>query len=124
MNVPGSDILALALSVLGTDSVQYYSFVSRAVNAIGYEEATYAEPVAVEGSVQALPRSEFEKLGLDLAKEYVYFFASLDMQNAGRDRANDYLGWDGSRWDIVNVTSWYAVDGWAQVLAVRIGPLS
>ena len=120
---PGSNLLALALSIMEPATVLFYPFLARSVNAIGLEVSTYGEPVTLEGSVQALPRSEFDKLGLDLAREYIVFYASLDMQNSGRDRENDYLAWAGARWDIVNVTAWHGIDGWSEVLAVKIGPL-
>ena len=119
--IPGINLLSLALSVMQPMTVSYYEFVSRTVNEIGYEVATYAEPIEIKGSLQALPRSEYEQLGLDLAREYVTFYASLDMQNSGRDRENDYLVWQGYRWDIVNVTAWHGIDGWSSVLAVKIG---
>jgi hypothetical protein len=122
--IPGADLLAMALSVLQPASVQFYPFVSRSVNDIGMEVSTYGEPVTLEGSVQALPRTEYERLGLDLAREYVTFFAQADMRSSGRDRENDYLAWSGAKWGIVNVTAWYEVDGWSEVLAVKIGPLS
>lgn len=121
--IPGANQLAMALSILQPTSVQFYPFVSRSVNAIGLEVSTYGEPVTLEGSVQALPRTEYERLGLDLAREYVTFFAQANMQNSGRDRENDYLAWSGAKWDIVNVTAWYGIDGWSEVLAVKIEPL-
>ena len=120
--IPGIDLLAMALSIMQPTSVEYYAFASRTVNAVGYEVGVYAEPVTLEGSMQAMPRSEYEQLGLDLAREYVTFYAQEDMQNSGRDRENDYLVWQGYRWDIVNVTAWHGIDGWSSVLAVKIGP--
>lgn len=121
--IPGADLLAMALSVIEPTAVQYYAFASRTPNAVGVQVATYAEPVTVKGSVQAVPLAEFEKFGLDLAREYVTMFAQFDMQNAGRDRANDYFVWRGQRWDIVQVTAWHAIDGWSEVLAIKAGPV-
>lgn len=120
--IPGADILAMALSIMQPTSVQYFPFLSRNVNAIGLEVSTYGAPVTLEGSLQALPRTEYEQLGLDLAREYIVFYAQADMQNSGRDRENDYLVWNGAKWDIVNVTAWHGIDGWSEVLAVKIGP--
>jgi hypothetical protein len=121
--IPGANLLAMALSIMEPAAVLFYPFISRNVNAIGLEVSTYGEPVTLEGSVQAMPRSEYEQLGLDLAREYITFYAQANMQNSGRDRENDYLAWDGFRWDIVNVTAWHGIDGWSSVLAVKVGPL-
>lgn len=117
--IPGGDILAMALSVIESTAVQYYAFDSRQLNDIGLEVSTYAAPETIEGSVQAMPLSEYNNLGLDLSREYITFYAEKDMHNSGRDRENDYFTWDGYRWDIVNVTAWYGIDGWSQVVAVK-----
>lgn len=117
--IPGSNILALALSVIQPTSIEYYSFVSRQLNSIGLEESTFSAPEVIKGSVQAMPLAEYNNLGLDLSREYVTLFAQKDMHNSGRDRENDYFMWDGYRWDVVNVTAWKAIDGWSQVIAVK-----
>lgn len=122
--IPGADLLAMALSIMEPATVLLYPFVSRNVNAVGYEVGTHGEPITLEGSVQAVPLAEFEKLGLDLSREYITFYASAVMQNSGRDRENDYLVWAGFRWDIVNVTAWHGIDGWSSVLAVKVKPVA
>lgn len=119
--IPGDNLLAMALSIMGTQDVQYYAFASRSVNTIGYEVNTYDEPVTITGSLQALPLNEYEKFGFDMAREYVTFFANLQMKESGRDRSSDYFTANGFRYSIVLVTDWSAIDGWSEVKAIKDG---
>lgn len=121
--IPGSNLLNLALGAITPMTVQYFAYSGRNINAVGLAVATHSAPVDIRGSVQAVPLANYERMGLDLNKEYIMFYASLGMESAGRDRSTDYLGWAGSRWDIDNVTAWHNIDGWSAVLAVKVGPL-
>lgn len=122
--IPGSNLLNQALTVIASQTVQYFAALSRQTNNIGLVTAVHSAPIDIKGSVQAVPLVNYERLGLDMNREYIMFYASLDMRDAQRDRTTDYLGWNGSRWDIINVTAWHGIDGWSSVLAVNVGALS
>ena len=52
MSVPGSNILATALTLIAASQITYLQFVSRTTNAIGMLVPTYAAPVTINGSIQ------------------------------------------------------------------------
>lgn len=118
--IPGSDILSLALSVIDSATFDYYAYNSRTTNAIGLYVTTFDEPVSMTGSIQAVPRNEYERLGLDFAKNYIRAFAELNWQEAGRDRAGDQIAWNDLRWQIVSITPWFNIDGWSEILAIEV----
>ena len=69
--IPGSNILKTALSVIGQQSFQFYKFTGRTTNALGYDQSSFASPVTLKGSIQAMSRSIYHEYGLDLEKNYI-----------------------------------------------------
>ncbi|WP_197335302.1 phage collar protein [Ralstonia solanacearum] len=63
--IPGSNLLGLALSVIGKQRVEYFRYIGRKTNDIGDDVSVYADPVPMFGSVQAVDRNMYQYLGLD-----------------------------------------------------------
>jgi hypothetical protein len=137
MMIPGSNILKLALSVIGSQTVNWFEFESSAPGPTGLQLATYAVPQTVTlGSVQPVPRSRYEAYGLDRQRSYVtWFVPNVNAQSITRDPdANgDVIEWpvnkDGSlisgtsrRYQLVGDTPWTSIDSWTYVLGIDIGP--
>lgn len=122
MIVPGSNLLAIALGVLGKQSIVLYKAASRAQNARGDWVTTYAAGVPVEGSWQPLDSRKYMELGLDLKKRYFNFYTSEPIQQAERGMSPDQASRDGRRYETVGDTPWQDVDGWRSALFVDIGP--
>lgn len=118
--IPGSNLLRLAIGVIGAQTVMWSHATGRTNNIIGLLVTTYADPVAVTGSFQPVPRALIETLGLDFNKEYVTFFTTTSFQDIGRDDAPDKFVFDGSTYQVLNNTEWMAVDGWNSSIAVKI----
>lgn len=120
--IPGMDILAQALSLIGSEPVTFYKAIDRARNAAGYIEPTFADGVCIEiGSVQAVARSKFQVLGLDWSKKYVTWFVEQNAIGLERGTSGDQFDYAGEKFQIESVTDWYAQDGWLAALAVKIG---
>lgn len=125
MTVPGSNVLRLALSVLGRQTVVLYRYAARTTNATGRDVTVYAAPAVVtEGSVQAVPRTRYASMGLDLTRSYVTWFTTASVRGIERDRAPDAFLFGGRRYDVTAVTPWNLQDGWNEVLGVDVGPSS
>lgn len=89
--IPGSNLLNMALSVIAPQKFTYYAFVSRKTGINGLDVATYASPMRVRGSVQPVPRSMYETLGLNLQKTYVNIFIARNIVDLNRDVSGDYI---------------------------------
>lgn len=122
-NVPGSNILAQALTVIAKQTVSYYAFVSRAPNANYLDVTTYADPVPLQGSWQPVKRELYERLGLDLQKNYSRFYVSANVIDVTRDVSGDQIHFQGRVWQCESVNPWYGVDGWVGVLVIDVGPI-
>lgn len=120
MNIPGVNLLALAQTVIGTQAVQYFRFLSRTNNAIGQFVSSFAAPVTINGSFQPVPRQKYAEMGLDMARDYAYFYSTTPIEDVGRDRAGDQLVFNGFRWEVSGRNDWTAIDGWNGVLVVRV----
>jgi hypothetical protein len=120
MNVPGANLLALAQTVIRTQTIQYYAFVSRTNNTIGQFVSTFADPVAIQGSFQPVPRQKYAEFGLDMTKVYAWFYSTTTISDVNRDRAGDQLAFDGKRWEVSGANDWSATDGWNGVLVVQV----
>lgn len=123
MSVPGMNLLGLALTVIGSQPVEYYQCTGPAVpNAAGFMAAPYAPAVLVTtGSVQAVSRARYAQLGLDLAKDYANWFVPRAVFGVDRDESGDRFAWRGALWQVESTTDWSAQDGWVQALAARVG---
>ena len=123
MTVPGSNVLRMALRVLGRQTVVLYRYASRSTSATGRDVAVYSPPLVVtEGSVQPVPRTRYAAMGLDLTRSYVTWFTSASVRGIERDRAPDQFVFGGRLYDVTAVTPWNLQDGWNEVVGVDLGP--
>jgi hypothetical protein len=119
--IPGQNLLNMCLTLIAKQSIIYYRFVSRAPNAVGQDITTYAAPVTIVGSFQAVPRKEYYLYGLNLQKNYSTFYSSNNVLDVSRDVSGDQLTYNGLRYQVESNNDWYAQDGWKGILVVEIG---
>jgi len=122
--IPGSNLYNRAIRLIRPTPIQYLAFVSRAQNAARQWVPSFAAPVEIQASVQAVPRSSYNDLGLDLQKNYVKVFASVNVVDLDRDTSGDRFIFDGRLYQIEDQNTWYLRDGWASCTAVDVGPAS
>ena len=117
-----SNLLKTAMRIVPTDgTVQYLRYVSDTTDDAGYETQAFADPVPVtQSSVQAVPQSRYEYLGLDYTREYVTWFAPFQVRGLSENYAGDRIKWRGSDWQIDRVTAWSGEDGWTEALCYRM----
>jgi len=121
MIVPGSNLLAIALTVIAPETIALYPATGRTQNSIGEWVTTYAAGLPVEGSWQPIDQSKYESLGLDLSKRYFMFYASEDITGIVRNESPDIAERKGRKYSTVGDTPWYDVDGWQASMFVDIG---
>lgn len=122
MKVPGSNVLRKAMRVLGNNTFTWYQFTGTSTNDIGLDVNTFAYGQQVKGSVQPVPRSSLQTLGLDFNKEYINVFSQPPVQDLARDRAGDQIQFNGFRYQVMSDTQWSGIDGWQQSLCVKLQP--
>lgn len=120
--VPGSNLLADAFELIETQPMQYLKYASRALNEVGQYVSSFDAPVPVEGSIQAVPRSKYQMMGLDFQKFYVQIYVELLVVDLQRGMSGDQFIDDatGIRYQIESETDWFYQDGWVSALAIRI----
>lgn len=123
MTVPGANLLAAALSIIGSQTVDYYAESGPPVtDAAGRLTPQYADAAAVRGSFQPLPLTTASLLGLDIAQSWAVFYAPITVIAPTRDHSGDQLAYFGRRYQVTGKTDWRAQDGWTALLCVDIGP--
>jgi hypothetical protein len=120
MTVPGSNLLGMALSILGQQSFWYFAFKCREPNEIGQDITQYQPPRMLTGSVQPVPRSLYQQYGLDFDRYYINFYVSKKVLDVARDVSGDQIEFNCKRFQCLSKTDWYPQDGWVAVLAVEI----
>jgi hypothetical protein len=137
MMVPGSNLLTLALTVIGSTPVRYFGYQSVENGETGLDTVTYADPVTyVRGSVQPVDRNRYEALGLDWEKSYIVWYVpnlagttlSRNPDNSG-DVVEAPVNRDGSlipgvsrRYQLLQGNNWFNADKWMSLVGVDIGP--
>ena len=122
MIVPGSNLLALALTIQGKQTVLWAQDAGRVINGVGKQVTAYNFPVAVEGSFQPMSRDRVQRDGWDLAKNYATFYASAPLKPVERGLSGDQFAYGGWLWQAVGDVDWFNQDGWDKVVLVRVGP--
>lgn len=126
MIVPGSNILGMALGVIGSQTVKWFAFQGVTTGPTGLDTSTYATGVdIVKGSVQPVDRARYSELGLDWQKNYItWFVPNVVAQTIKRDPDGngDVIEWNARRYQIVGDTPWSAIDSWTRLLCIELGP--
>jgi hypothetical protein len=119
--IPGNNLLMVAMGAINQQPVQYIKALGRTENDAGYLITDYAPPVPVHhSSVQAVPRSLYSQLGLDLQKRYVRWFVSANVVDVSRGAAGDNILYGGRRYSVESITEWFSQDGWCECLCVEV----
>lgn len=118
--IPGSNLLNLALTVIGHQFFDWYKFKARTTNAAGLDVPTYQPPISLQGSIQPVPRNLYAAYGLQLEKNYFTFFVSQDILDIRRDVSGDQMFFNGKVYQCVSITDWFPMDGWTPVLCVQV----
>lgn len=120
MAFPGNNILNAAFSAIAKQTVSYSVYTGRTTNAAGFLVPSFAAPVPIQGSVQAVPRHKYEYMGLDFQKNYVMFYTSSPVIDLQRDVSGDKFSYGGKNYQCQSKTDWMTVDGWSSVLSVQV----
>jgi hypothetical protein len=120
MMVPGSNLLGMALSVIRPQTLTHRAWTGRTIDDAGEYVTAYAEPVDIEGSMQAVNKKLYQTLGLNLAKNYAQLYTSADVNPTLRDRSGDLLEYAGRWWLAESDMNWSAQDGWRKLLCVEV----
>lgn len=124
MGIPGENLLDVAMTVLDSQEVNYFQFLSREANEMGVFVTTYSDPITVfEGMVQPVNRSVYRDRGLDWNKSFVSWFVPfINATDLIRDQSGDVFECQGRRYQLDGKTDWFFQDGWVEMLACDIGP--
>lgn len=123
MNIPGSNLLKVANTLLMQTSLIYHQALSRSLNPVGQSVTTYADPVSIQGDWQPVDRAMYDQLGLQLSVEYNTLFISKDIIDIQRGVSPDIIEAFGKFYVCEsNVPDFYNVDGWVGVLCAYSYP--
>lgn len=122
MSTPGSNLLKRARKLIKFGPIQYYPTTGRTLNSARQWVASFGPAMSppLSASVQAVPRANYQKEGLDFNKFYVRVYASLAMAALDRDTSGDRFIYNGDLYAFAEGENWFAQDGWSTVLACRI----
>lgn len=121
MSIPGSNLLKTAFRIIAQQTVQYYANTGRTSNQIKQYIPTFAEPVALKGNVQPVPRNKYVQFGLNLNRDYITFYVIKNVLDLERGVAGDRLTFNNRAFQAQSSNDWFAVDGWVGVICVDIG---
>lgn len=121
MSIPGSNLLNQALRAIKPTTVDYLRYNERKLDARRQYVDFYDVATPIKASVQAVKRTRYKDLGLDLQKNYINIWASENLIDIGRDYSGDIFVHDQKAYKLNENTNWTTMDGWASATAVEIG---
>lgn len=114
------NLMKMASTVIPLQSMSYTPYASLTINDVGLEVTTYGTTQTLKASIQAVPRTTYEALGLDFQKKYVSVFIERNLLDLGRGVSGDKFTYNGETYQVESETDWYNVDGWTSLMAVQI----
>ena len=118
--IPGANLFNVASRLIGMQKVQYMKNIGRVQDKSRNWISKFAAPVMLRASVQAVNRSKYQELGLELQKNYVNIFTTADIVDIERDASGDQFIFNHRLYQMESETSWTVQDGWASCLCVEI----
>ncbi len=122
MSIPGGNLLGMARRLIRFQTVQHHRFWKNEEDGAGILTPKYYAPAPVQMSVQAVSRTMFESLGLDVQRNYKMFYTEAPLQDLKRDKTPDMLDFGGRRYSVESNTDWTLIDGWLGSVGVDEGP--
>lgn len=120
MQVPGANLLAIAMGVIGVQQVGWCKYLGTVTLPSGVKSPTWADPVTIAGSLQPVDSTLIQQLGLDWTKRYCTFYAPAEFREVDRDQTGDKLIYAGRTYQVQDKASWFAQDGWERVLCIEV----
>lgn len=120
MNIPGVNLLNIALGVIRPQMPTWGKYLSSTVNAAGFDVPTYAAPVAIRASVQDVDEKQAQDRGLDMLKTYINVYTSQAVATVDRDTNGDLIYWGGNTYSCESSADWELQDGWNAILCVKV----
>ena len=115
-----NNILQQAMSLIETQPLLYFAFIDRTTMANGMLVPSYAPAINVKGSIQPVPRTLMEFLGLDMQRNYVNIFISQSIIDIDRDVSSDKFQYRSVTYQVLSLTKWENIAGFNQALCVQV----
>ena len=121
MILPGANLLNMALSVIGKQTITYRQNTGRTTGGNGQLVPTYAADVTIKGSVQPVPRNLYQQMGLNFQSSYFWIYVpNTAINDVTRNLSGDLFLWNSGKYQAMSKTDWKALDGWTAVLCVQV----
>ena len=118
--IPGENLLRKAQGLVRPTTLQYFRFSGRTLNAVGQDVSAYEAGVSITLNVQPVQRKQYRHMGLDYEKDYLMLWSSTDLRGLSRARSGDQIEYLGERYELLNKDNWTPIDGWGQILAIKV----
>ena len=120
MTVPGSNLLNMAMGLIGVQAVGWRKYAGKVTNAAGFDVVTWAAAVTVKGGLRPVAAATGQRLGLEMTGNFGTCLGSGECGGPDRDKTGDRLIYAGKTYQIESKTPWYAQDSWEYVLCVEV----
>ena len=108
-------VLNAAMRLIPGTSITYRKYIGNAVNEIGVRVPTYETLVAV-GHIQPVPSRMYARFGLTLGKKYDLLHIKAHVVGVDQQTSGDLVTWQGKTYTPINVSDWFAYDGWTRLV--------
>lgn len=122
--IPGGvNLLALANRAIGFSSCVHKRWRGNAEDDAGIVDPQYYPDEPIKASIQPVPRTMIELLGLDVQKDYVTIYTTADVtvRDTERNVSGDLVLFDGNTYQAESNTKWVAQNGWRGTVFVSLG---
>lgn len=114
------NLLNMAMTLIPPVNITYEKWQSNTTNSVGYEVASYGEPMQVKASVQSnIPAEMYQTFQLDLNKNYRLIDVPAFVVGTAEQMTPDRITYQGKKWIVVKCNNWHSYNGWVKLLVVE-----
>lgn len=113
------NLLKRAMSVIPSQTVELCRWNGETLNDLGESILSYADPVEIQGSFQAIDSKMAFELQLDTRKIYATLYTDTFINVVREGARSDRILFNGKTYEAISITDWH-IDGWYAVLLVQI----
>jgi hypothetical protein len=110
------NLLNEASKLIPLERFIYKKYKGKVINELGIPVIEYEEDIEIEGSIQALDVSLYEKFGFSFERNIKILYASIDVKGLDNQDAPDKIVYDSRVWSVIKTTRWHNYNGWNGVI--------
>jgi len=110
----------LAKKIIPQYSYSYQKYQSHEVDDEGIDQPVFSYGIGGSGSVQVVPMTQYQSLGLNNKKSYIMIYTDDDLRGGKANKYGDRVNFNDSEYEVMDENDWKSISDWTGVMCVKL----